>query len=62
MPKNQYKNVVAPLPVDIYAKLKFISEKMGITFPELMRNILDNDFFRCGVDDMFQMIATLPEK
>lgn len=61
MPKQDTKNVVATLPYDTYIKLRFIADKMNITMPQLMGQILNNEFFLGAVDEMFQLISKCGE-
>ncbi len=62
MPNNEVKNVVATLPYDTYLKLRYIADTMHITMPQLMGQILNNDFFLQAVDSMFQMITKCGEE
>lgn len=59
MPSKRYKNVLAPVPVTEYNKLKYISETVGISLPELMKKIIDTPFFAEAVEATFKLMTTL---
>lgn len=56
------KNIVARIPYDVYIKLQFIANKMQISMPQLMSEILNNEFFLDAVDSMFEVIQKVPNK
>lgn len=62
MPNNDYKNLVAKVPYDTYLKLKFVADTMRVTLPDLMGQILNNEFFIKAVNDMFDMVSKMPQK
>lgn len=62
MPSKKYKNVLAPIPVAEYNKLKYISELVGISMPELMKKIIDTPFFTEAVEATFELMTNIEKE
>lgn len=56
------KNIVASVPYEVYIQLDYIAKRMQVPLPDLMGQILNNEFFINAVQEMFQMVAQVPEK
>lgn len=62
MSTKNYKNVLVPIPMEAYSKLKYISEVAQIPFTTLMQKIVDTPFFMEAVENSFDIIVQLQKK
>lgn len=57
MQKIEYRYISCPIKSEIYSKLKYCADVMGVTLNELMKEILENDAFDKCVDTMFKYMS-----
>lgn len=54
---SKYRTISAQIPQEQFAKLKYCADCLGIPLYELMSKVLENEFFKVGVNAMFEMVS-----
>ena len=62
MSTKNYKNILVPIPMEAYNKLKYISESLQIPLPVVMQKIIDTPYFIKAIEDSFDVIVYLQKQ